>query len=137
MNDTIKFTKWCFDNNYVPNNSFLWFDYKLSSKEVVFYTIEQLYKKYKDSPSEELPIDIDSVAELGWQKRLSDRGMSDNYGASFIKEDKSFPQANYELSFWRNTSRVRINRINGVVFDGIIKYEDELRNVMEYLQIPI
>lgn len=47
--DCIKFAKWKFENCYVPNESFLWFDHRLSRHEVVFYTIEELFNMYRNS----------------------------------------------------------------------------------------
>ena len=46
--DCIKFAKWKFENCYVPNESFLWFDHRLSRHEVVFYKIEELFNKYRN-----------------------------------------------------------------------------------------
>ena len=42
----VDFNKWLFDNNIVPNSSFLWFDHTLSNKEVCFYELKDLFEAF-------------------------------------------------------------------------------------------
>lgn len=44
---SIAFCKWLFDNDFVPNSSFLWFDSTASRRGVLFFDIEELFDFFK------------------------------------------------------------------------------------------
>ncbi len=43
---SVRFNRWLFENNFVPNKSFLWFDYTLNFRDVQFFKIEDLYSRF-------------------------------------------------------------------------------------------
>jgi hypothetical protein len=47
-NDIILFNKWLFDNNFIPNNSFLWFDHTKSIDEILFFELEELFDAFNN-----------------------------------------------------------------------------------------
>jgi len=46
MTDALDFVKWLYDKGYVPNGSYLWFNYRAHKNDVVFFKIEELYKMF-------------------------------------------------------------------------------------------
>jgi hypothetical protein len=79
-------------------------------------------------------LDQSDIESLGFTN-IKDRGMSENYGDFFIKKDPIFQLANYELRYWYINNRLRVNRINGTIFDGTIKNLSELKVVLKQIGV--
>jgi hypothetical protein len=115
VNDTTWVSKTC--NNFMWHSNELW---KLLMKNINSFRVKYL--------------DREDIESLGWIF-LEDRGMSEYNGNVFIKNDIIFQQANYELRYWYNVRRLKIERINGIIFDGIIKNKSELKVLLKQLDI--
>lgn len=81
-------------------------------------------------------LDREDIESLGFIHK-EDRGMSENYGSIYIKKDPRFEKANITIRYWVTTGayRLRIEIINGCIFDGNIKNKSELKKLLEWLKI--
>jgi hypothetical protein len=81
-------------------------------------------------------LDKEDIESLGW-KNVEDRGMSENYGYSFIKPIQYLSGGNvdYKLRYWFTNHRVRIETLSSTIFDGTIKNKSELKVLLKQLGI--
>jgi len=81
-------------------------------------------------------LDKVDFAELGFIHK-EDQGMSENGGFIYTIPDPHFQKADIMVRYWVSTGsyRLRIDRINGCIFDGTIKNKSELKRLIKQLGI--
>ena len=97
-------------------------------------TVTEVEGKIKEKSIRVKYLDREDIEECGFNE-TSNEDMADNNGYLFTKEDKDFITAWIELRFWTNSKRVQIKKIDGIVFDGIIKNKSEFKRILKQVGI--
>ena len=109
---------------YIDPRRMSWFDVKMGIVPKPEHNIRVKY------------LDKEDIESLGWEY-VEDRGMSENYGYSFLKEVSFLSGGNayYKLRYWTPNNRLRIEVIGSPTFDGTIKNKSELKVLLKQLGI--
>ena len=126
----VHFNKWLFDNNLVPNSSFLWFNHTLNREEVCFHELKDLFEVFDtNNPGikEETPIGLLNKKENQFPNGFASWMETHHEIVGAIAIDQN------NVNIHIPKSPIVADRYESEGTEGIYKLAEELTNKFELL----